>query len=60
MSIVTEMYNDGYKDGKKVGKAEILNKLMNVVLEWKSSSRVVSCDTLMQLLQTKKNNIENI
>lgn len=60
MSIVTEMYNDGYEDGKKVGKTEILNELMNVVLKWKSSSRVVSCDTLMQLLQTKKNNIENI
>lgn len=58
MSIVTEMYNDGYKDGKKVGKTEILNELMNVVLEWKSSSNVVSCDALMQLLQTKKNNIE--
>lgn len=58
MSIVTEMYNDGYEDGKKVGKTEILNELMNVVLKWKSSSSVVSCDTLMQLLQTKKNNIE--
>ena len=59
MSIVTEMYNDGYEDGKKVGKTEILNELMNVVLKWKSSSRVVSCDTLMQLLKQRKDSIDN-
>lgn len=59
MSIVTEMYNDGYKDGKKVGKTEILNELMDVVLEWKSSSDVVSCSTLIQLLQSRKDGIES-
>lgn len=57
MSIVKEMYDNGYEDGKKEGKIEILNELMNVLLEWKSSSSVVSCDTLIQLLQTKKINI---
>lgn len=52
-------YSDGYDDGLKVGKTEILNDLMGVVLEWKASSDVVSCSTLMQLLQTRKNSIED-
>ena len=59
MSIVTEMYEDGINEGKKAGKLEILNDLLEVVSEWKSSSDVVSCDTVMQLLQTKQNSIKN-
>ena len=58
MSIVTEMYNDGFVDGKKIGETEILDELMKVALEWKSSSSVVSCDTLIDLLEVKKNNIK--
>lgn len=55
MSIVTEMYEDGINEGK----LEILNDLLEAVSEWKSSSDVVSCDTVMQLLQTKQNSIKN-
>lgn len=51
-------YSDGYEDGVKVGKTEILNDLMGLVSEWKASSDVVSLSTLMQLLQSRKNNIE--
>ena len=51
-------YSDGYDDGVKVGKTEILNDLMDAVLEWKASSDVVSLSTLIQLLQSRKNNIE--
>ena len=44
------MYRTGYDDGVKVGKTEILNNLTCVVLEWKSSSDVISYSTIMQLL----------
>ena len=44
-------YSDGYNDGVKVGKTEILNELMGVILEWKALSDVVSCSTFMQLLR---------
>lgn len=56
--LMNVMYGTGYDDGVKVGKTEILNDLMGVVLEWKASSDVVSLSTLMQLLQSRKNNIE--
>lgn len=56
--LMNVMYGTGYDDGVKVGKTEILNDLMGIVLEWKSSSDVISCSTLMQLLQSIKNNIE--
>lgn len=56
--LMNVMYGTGYDDGVKVGKTEILNDLMGVVLELKASSDVVSCSTLMQLLQSRKDNIE--
>lgn len=58
MSLVTEMYHDGYSEGKKEGQLELLDDLMKVVIEWKSSSEVISCSTLMQLLESRKNSIE--
>lgn len=56
--LMNVMYGTGYDDGVKVGKTEILNDLMGVVLEWKASSDVVSCSTLMRLLQSRKDSIE--
>ena len=53
------MYGTGYDDGVKVGKTEILNDLMKIILEWKASSNVVSCDILMQLLKQRKASIDN-
>ena len=56
--LMNVMYGTGYDDGVKVGKTEVLNDLMGVVLELKASSDVVSLSTLMQLLQSRKDNIE--
>ena len=57
--LMNVMYGTGYDDGVKVGKTEILNELMKITLEWKASSNVVSCDTLMQLLKQRKESIDN-
>ena len=57
--LMNVMYGTGYDDGVKIGKTEILNELMKITLEWKASSNVVSCDTLMQLLKQRKDSIEN-
>ena len=56
--LMNVMYGTGYDDGVKVGKTEVLNDLMKSVLEWKASSEVISCSTLMKLLQSRKNDIE--
>lgn len=57
--LMNVMYGTGYDDGVKVGKTEILNDLMGVVLKWKASSNVVSYDILMQLLKQRKDSIDN-
>ena len=57
--LMNVMYGTGYDDGVKVGKTEILNELMKITLEWKASSNVVSCDTLIQLLKQRKESIDN-
>lgn len=57
--LMNVMYGTGYNDGLKVGKTEILNELMKITLEWKASSNVVSCDTLIQLLKQRKDSIDN-
>lgn len=57
--LMNVMCGTGYDDGVKVGKTEILNELMKITLEWKASSNVVSCDTLMQLLKQRKDSIDN-
>ena len=57
--LMNVMYGTGYDDGVKVGKTEILNELMKITLEWKASSNVVSCDTLMQLIKQRKESIDN-
>ena len=57
--LMNVMYGTGYDDGVKVGKTEILNELMKITLEWKASSNVVSCDTLIQLIKQRKESIDN-
>ena len=57
--LMNVMYGTGYDDGVKVGKTEIFNELMKITLEWKASSNVVSCDTLIQLLKQRKESIDN-
>ena len=57
--LLNVMYGTGYDDGVKVGKTEILNELMKITLEWKASSNVVSCDTLIQLIKQRKESIDN-
>ena len=57
--LMNVMYGTGYDDGVKVGKTEILNELMKITLEWKPSSNVVSCDTLIQLIKQRKESIDN-
>ena len=57
--LMNVMYGTGYDDGMKVGKTEILNELMKITLEWKASSNVVSCDTLIQLTKQRKESIDN-
>ena len=37
---------------------QVLNDLINVILEWGASTNVISCDTLIELIQMKKTNIE--
>lgn len=54
----TGMYEIGYNGGIIVGKTEILNDLMKVILELEAFSEMISCHTLIQLLQLKKDNIE--
>ena len=57
--LMNVMYGTGYDDGVQVGKTEILNELMKITLEWKASSNVVSCDTLIQLIKQRKESIDN-
>ena len=51
-------YSNGYDDGIKAGKVEILNELMKTITELKTSSEVVSCSTLIQMIQSRKDIIE--
>ena len=57
--LMNVMYGTGFDDGVKVGKTEILHDLMKTTLEWKASSSVVSCDTIMQLLKQRMESIGN-
>ena len=56
--LMNVMYGTGYDDGVKAGKTEVLNELMGVVLGMKASSDVISCSTLMKLLQSRKDYVE--
>lgn len=57
-AIYHDGYSNGYDDGVKVGKVEILNELMKTITELKTSSEVVSCSTLIQMIQSRKDIIE--
>lgn len=56
--LMNVMYGTGYDDGVKAGKVEILNELMKTFTELKTSSEVVSCSTLIQMMQSRKDIIE--
>lgn len=51
-------YSEGFDDGFKKGKIEVLNELMKAVMEMKGSTESISCHTVMQILQTRKDGVE--
>lgn len=53
---IDKIYGDGYDDGVKAGKTEILNELMIEVSMINRTSNAISCATLMQMLQTRRDN----
>ena len=57
--LTNDIYGNGYDDGKKVGKTEVINGLMKSFLEFKASSDVVSCSTLIKILEALKAEIES-
>lgn len=59
LQIELVLYGTGYDDDVKVEKTKVLNELMKITLESKSSSNVVSCDTIIQLLKQRKDFIDN-
>jgi len=55
-----KIYTDGFDDGIKAGRTEILNDLGKTIMDWKRSSEVIDCHTLMQLIEARKTEIDKI
>ena len=54
MSLITEMYQEGYEDGKK----EMVNNIIDLATKLEAPSDVIKRSSLMQELQAIKDNIK--